>query len=99
MTANKLKRIVPPPGILDGIVWECLSIEGRFILCAIMMQAAVSGKPGFVRLEKKDWERWGLSWEQVYNTLKGLQTHEIIKLTEDDIVLIEILSWDKYLLH
>jgi len=96
---NKPKLLTPPPGVLDGIVWECLSIEGKFILCAILMQAALSSQPGKMRIYKTDWQKWGLSWEQVYDTLKGLQTHEIIKLTEDDTVLIEILSWDKYLLH
>jgi len=74
-----------------------MSLESRFVFIAVLMQAAISRVPGYVRIEKKDWPKWNISFEVILSSLRAMASHKFIELTEQsNTYLIVVLNWDSY---
>ena len=97
MTLRSL-RINPPDNVLNSLCYEYLSFSGKFIFLAVIFQAALSSIPGKIRVRQgADWATWGISYEQIIDTLRAMATHDIIELTEEkDTFLIILKDWENY---
>lgn len=96
------KRLKPPPNVLNGLVWDCLSEPQQFILSICLLHALHSDTPGTFLLSIDHFDRYTKYYfdrGQVRKTLYALQTHEILSISTFESMnayLITIQNWDSY---
>jgi len=75
-----------------------MGAKNQFIFLAILLKASMSTVPGQIKVIKNmDWESWLISYEQILDTLRAMQTHNIIELTEqENTFLVALQNWQDY---
>jgi len=75
-----------------------MNAKNQFIFLAILLKASMSTVPGQIRVAKfKDWPSWSISYEEIFNSLMAMETHNIIELTEQENTFLVVLqNWQDY---
>jgi len=100
MTKNKKLKL--PAGLLDGIIYECLTEPQKFIFLLLLYQAAQSTTPGCLLLPFNAFDRftqYDIDQEILYRTLYALQTHELVNVSTYErlhLFFVEIVNWQDY---
>jgi len=97
------KRLKPPPGVLDGTLFECLSEKQKFILAICLLKALHAEPPGTFLLpfdHFDQYSRYDFDRDKVRSCLYMFQTHNIIAIsTFDAAYYITIKNWNNYKIH
>jgi len=99
---NRISKIIPPPGVLDSVVFKCMPGMQKLVFVLVLIRAATSASPGVCLIPFDAFAGIkNITTRDIELTLRAMETHGLItmmKLESDEIFYITVRNWQLYYL-